>query len=392
MEYILYLNEYLKSFFITGLLGLAIYFLINIGNRYLDEEDRFVIRKKQIIYTLIVILIILILYYFFSGSSGAMDLLSPILYSIGFAYLLNPLVNLLERRGIKRIWGVLIVYVALIGTIIIIGLAIFPQIANEFQNLMVVLPGYFNEVYDFFNDLYIRYSENIANLPPEFQSIEDVIGDNLDNIQNAVVTGVKNLTNSIIGMFSRIISFVIIPILTFYFIKDKDYFKKKIHMMIPKKHRTEVTRLSREIDVVLGKFIRGQLIVASFIGVATAIGLLIMNINFALIIGLIAGIANVIPYFGPVIGIIPGVFFALLDAPIKALWVIIFFTIIQQIESSVLAPKIVGDSVGLHPVVIIVSLLLGGRFFGIIGMLLAVPTAAVIKILSGFIIEKLAKV
>ncbi|RKD34780.1 AI-2E family transporter [Thermohalobacter berrensis] len=327
----------------------------------------------------------------YKKSAGLLQLLYPFIFAIIFAYLLNPLVNRLENKGISRVFGILIVYVLLIGIVLVISFSIFPKIANEFKKLVEVLPTYFNQLYDFFNNMYIRYSENIENLPPEFQAVKNIVRENLNTIQNTVLNSIRNLTNTIINMFSRILSFIIIPILTFYFLKDKDVFKKKLFLILPKPYRTDVVKVTREIDSVLGKFIRGQLIVAAFVGISTTIGLLILKVDFALIIGLIAGIANVIPYFGPIIGAIPAIIFAFLDKPSKVLWVIILFTVIQQIESGIISPKVVGKSVGLHPVIVILSLLIGGSFFGVLGMLLAVPVAVIIKISSAFIVEKLVK-
>lgn len=142
------------------------------------------------------------------------------------------------------------------------------------------------------------------------------------------------------------------------------------------------------MDKSISQFIRGRIIVGIFVGITTTIALFILNIDFAFSIGMLAGIADIIPYFGPVIGIIPAVFFALLEGPLKALWVIITFTTIQQIENNIITPKVVGESVGIHPVTVIISLILGGGFFGILGMILAIPVVAVVKILYSYIVEK----
>ncbi|EOC99954.1 AI-2E family transporter [Caldisalinibacter kiritimatiensis] len=391
MEILLTMFIYLKSFFVVALLGISIYFLINIGNSFVKEEKQFKITKKQLYYSIAIIVLILLLYQLYKIASGITSLITPIFISIIFAYLFNPLVNLMEDRGIKRLWGVLLVYLAIIAIVMILSFTIIPKISIEFKKLIDLLPNYFSQLNTYFNEIYNLYSENIENLPPQFQGINDAIRSNLSNIQETLVLTLRNITNTTIGIFSKIFSLILIPILTFYFIKDKEYFKRKIMLTIPKVYRNDIIRVSKEIDIVLSKFIRGQLIVAAFVGITTAIGLLILGIDFALIIGLIAGIANVIPYFGPIIGIVPAVIFALLEKPIKVLWVVILFTLIQQIESNILSPKIVGESVGLHPVVVILVLLIGGSYFGILGMLLAVPAAVILKIVSAFIIEKLTR-
>lgn len=382
---------YLKEIFIVCLLGLIIYFLVNIGNKYVESTKRILISKRKIIKFIITILIITLIYIIYKTTKNLTGLFMPFILAIGLSYLLNPLVNSLEKRRIPRTLGVLLVYLILIGFILVISFSIFPKLTSEFKKLIDILPNFFNNAYRFFNELYIKYSKNIENLPPELQSINEVVKSNLDKIQITIINSLKSFTNSIMQVFSKIFSLILIPILTFYFLKDKDYFKKKIILFIPKRNRHDVLCVFREIDVILGKFIRGQLIVAAFVGIATTIGLLILGIDFALIIGIIAGIANIIPYFGPIIGIIPALIFALMESPLKALWVIILFVIIQQVESGIISPKIVGESVGLHPVIVIFSLLLGGSYFGIWGLLLAVPVAAVFKIVINFIINKLIK-
>lgn len=390
MEYLLILLEYLQIIFIAGLLGLIIYYLIHIGNRYVVEDKKFEITRKHIIITVLSALVILLLYYIFNDSSQVAGLISPVLYSIAFAYLLNPFVNFFEKKGISRVWGTLLIYLLLGAFVTIIAILFFPKISSEFQNLVTQLPEYSKETIDFFNDLYNKYTSNIENLPPELQGIKDVVSENINRIQTILISSVNGLMNSIINMFSKIIGLIIIPVLTFYFIKDKELFKRKMYLAIPKKFRADSVRVSREIDSVLARFIRGQMIIALFVGVTTTIGLLIIGIDYALLIGLMAGIANFVPFFGPIIGIIPAFLFALLDDPMKIIWVLILFAVIQQVESNIMAPKIVGDSVGIHPVVVILALLVGASTMGIIGMLLAVPIAGVIKILTSFIIEKLA--
>lgn len=158
--------------------------------------------------------------------------------------------------------------------------------------------------------------------------------------------------------------------------------------MVPEKYEDDVSRLFHEMDKVFNEFIRGRLIVGAFVGIATTIVLLILKVDFALLIGIFSGLMDIIPYFGPVLGIIPGVVFAFLQKPIKALWVIILFIVIQQIENNIISPKVVGESVGIHPITVILVLIIGGSMFGILGMLLAVPFAAIFKIVLLFVVEK----
>jgi len=172
-----------------------------------------------------------------------------------------------------------------------------------------------------------------------------------------------------------------LKVLAFYFLKDTTKIKKTLILTIPKKYRVSILEVVRDLDEVLGGFITGQLIVAAFIAILTTIALLVLGVRFAIIVGFIAGIANVIPYFESIIGIVPGVLFALLDSPTKLLlWVLGIFIAIQQIESAILSPKIVGNKVGIHPIIVVLVLLIGGKLFGVVGLMIAIPLAGTIKV------------
>jgi len=322
----------------------------------------------------------------------ARELLYTLLISIIIAYILNPLVNYLEKIKIKRIIGVILVYLALGGIITLVIYIVIPNMFNELKVLINDLPLYFKEINNTFNKAYNIYINNINNLPEEFQSIKEGVDQNIFKIQEFIINMVTGFTSLVFSIFSKIISIILIPVLTFYFLKDKDYFKKKITLLIPKKYRNEVISVSREINKVLGSFVRGQLIVATFIGIATSIGLFFLKVKFSIVIGMLAGIFSIIPYFGPIIGIVPAILFALLDTPIKVAWVILLFIGIQQFEGDILSPKIVGNSVGLHPVTVMVSLLIGGSIMGMLGMLLAVPIVAVLRIVINSVVDRISRI
>jgi predicted PurR-regulated permease PerM len=147
-----------------------------------------------------------------------------------------------------------------------------------------------------------------------------------------------------------------------------------------------------EVDKTLGKYIRGQLIVSSLVALMTTLGLLFLKIDYAIIIGAVAGISNIIPYFGPIIGAIPAIAIASLKSPASVLWVIIILIVVQQIESGIISPKVMGDSIGLHPVIVILTLIFGGKVFGFWGIILIMPVVAVIKAVITFMINNITGV
>ncbi len=374
---------------ISTLLILAIYYLIHIGNRYVEEDKRIRINKKRV-FPVLLILIIIYSFYLLSKKYGILsDTFKTIIISAVLAYLFNPIINFFEKYKISRGWGVLIVYVVIISIIIILSFLVFPKTGREVKRFLAILPMYFEKFSDFVDNLYYKYYTNMDNMPPILQGIEGVILNSFQNVENAIITNISRFFEGIISTFSKIISLILIPILTFYFLKDKEYFKTKIYLTIPKKMRREVKEVSLEIDRVLSQFIRGRLILAIYVGIATTILLMILGIDFAIVIGIITGVADIIPYFGPFLGFLPAVFFALLNSPIKALWVAVLFVGIQWIENNVLAPKIIGETTGIHPITILLALIIGGGLFGVMGMIFSIPAVAVFKILFGFFIENI---
>lgn len=381
--------DILKEVSIIFILAILAYFLVQFGNKYIDKNKELHISKKRLAGILLLIFFIVILYFIFM-INGLRSILFTLIISISLAYIINPLVNFLEKKKVKRVFGILLIYIGILGIIYLISVLIIPAIFKEVKDLVELLPKYTDEISNFGNDFYNNYYKNLDNLPFGLNQIKDTIENNISNVQEILLDAASGTMNFIMNFFSKALNVVLIPIIVFYLVKDKDYFKKNVILTIPNKHRTSLISLSREIDYSLGNFIRGQLTIAAFVGTLTAIGLLILDVNYAFTIGLIAGVTNVIPYFGAVIGGGIGMFFAFLDTPIKALWVLILFIVVNQIEGNFLQPKIMGDKVGLHPIIIIIALLVAGNLFGIIGMLIAVPIATTVKIVFSHIIRKIS--
>ena len=376
---------------ISVFIAFAIYYLIHIGNRYIDANKRIQINKKKAVPILIGIIFIYVFYLLSKKYEILSDTIYTIIISIVLAYLFNPIINYFEKHNISRGFGVFIVYIIIIGIIFILSFLVIPKTGREIKRFINVIPLYFEKLSKFMDKLYTKYYVNIDNMPSIFQGIEDIIFKNINNIENIVITSVSRFFEGLISTFSKVISLILIPILTFYFLKDKEYFKTKLYLTVPKKNRKEVKELFLEIDRALGQFIRGRLLLALYVGVATTILLLVLKIDFAIIIGILTGIADIIPYFGPFIGFLPAMFFALLSSPIKALWVGVLFIGIQWVENNVLAPKIIGESTGIHPVTVLLALIIGGGVFGIMGMIFSIPAVAIFKILFGFFMEKVRK-
>jgi len=303
------------------------------------------------------------------------SIIKPFVFSIILAYLLNPIVQVFEKRKIRRIYSVIIVYLIFLSMILLFGLVLVPRLIKDIKILVENLPQYTIQLQAMVRDFQSSYMN--SNLP---QGLKDVIDENILSIQDVIAVTLQSTLDSVMSAFSKILNIIIVPVIVFYMLKDAEYFRKQSLLLLPKKHRNKIVLLFRDIDNAFGKFIRGQIIVAMFVGILTTTALSIINVKYAVFLGLFAGTANIIPYFGPVIGIIPTVIFALFDSPSKALYAAGAFVLIQQIESGILTPKIIGESVGVHPVYVILSLFIGGKLVGIPGMILAVPVLVAIKL------------
>lgn len=373
------------------LLGFSIYYLIHIGNKHIEPGKALRVKRKDFFYLLIffILAVLVMITYHYRKLLG--QFLHPIIWSVIFAYLLSPVVHFLEKRGLKRVWAVIFLYTFLFGALIFLSITITPKISKEISNLIELLPQYSDQANQFVNRIYLKIRQ-LDNISPQFAGVKEAIEENISHIQYYIVNTLKKLTTNLLGIFSHLVGLVLIPIFSFYFLKDGDYFKKKIIFLLPKCCREECVAIAKDIDILISKFIRGQLLVAAIVGICSTLALLLIGVDFAFLIGAVAGIFNVIPYFGPIFGAVPAVALALLDSPSKALWVIIAFTAIQQIESAILSPKIVGDSVGLHPITVILALLIGNEWLGIVGMLFAVPIAASIKIVGKHIMNLIIRI
>lgn len=238
-----------------------------------------------------------------------------------------------------------------------------------------------------FNDIWQQTVDIITQLEEEQtqvyipEQVKHVISDTFTQIGNYGVQGVSNFVKSIFALASTVVEFFVVPIITFYFLKDGGKMVRSFIRLYPVEYRLQLDVLFNEIQRVLSCYIRGQLLMSCIIATLTFLGMWIMGVPYPMVIGLIAAITEWIPIVGPIVGAIPAV---LLGATVDlslAIKVIIFYIVIQQIDSHIIMPQVMGAVISLHPVVIIVALLIGGTLFGVAGMILTVPVTAVLQIL-----------
>lgn len=396
------------------LLSLMIYYLINIGNRFIEGDKRIKIDLKLIIKIFIAIVILYLVTIIFEKYTILGYTLWSLIIGIIFAYVIDPIVNFLERKGIKRPFGVIIVYITTIIVFAILLVTVIPKTITEITNLLASLPPMIDSMSRGLTKFFYKLAEDYnINLPPSFlnmlsgttdgvsksaklvtnsqdpltnmfNSFSNAITNILDSVQKSALDSLRSVVVKLYGLVTSTLKIVLVLIFSFYFSIGKEKYLKSFKKSIPNKYRDDVNYLAVRINTSLQQFIRGRLLLALFVGFLTMIYLLILRVDFAIVIGMITCIADIIPYIGPFLGFVPAVLFAFMDAPLKALWVSILFIIIQWAENNILAPKLIGDSTGLNPLAVLISIIIGGGIFGIWGMVVSVPLVSIILILLDF--------
>lgn len=314
----------------------------------------------------------------------ARRVVTPFFIAFALAYLLDPLVDRMQKWKLSRTAAVILLLtlffaVTLAGTVILV-----PLFKVQMEHLAHNLPDYLNTLQEWGRPL----MENIAWLEPE--RIQQTLQEGIQEMGQLPVQLLGDLTKflwtSLSSVFSAILVAVnvfIIPVAMFYLLRDFDFINTKITHMVPPRIRDSVVDIFKEIDRVLSRFVRGQLMVAAMMAGMYSAGLFICGTPMSLFIGVLAGFASLVPYLGLVFGFVPAAVLTFLQfqewAPV--LGVVAVFGVAQMLEGMIITPRVVGDQVGLHPVAIMVAVLVGAELFGLLGVFLAVPVAAVLNVL-----------
>lgn len=302
----------------------------------------------------------------------------PVLIAGILYYLTSPIVNWLHSKRIPKVLAILFIYMVLLGILTLIILYIGPIIQLQLLNLIENAPRFLSQLHRTFIDfqestIFERFQETDS-----FERWRTV--DYAAEVEKLVSRAIDQ-TYYLIGFITNIlIIFITIPFILFYMLKDGHKLPKAIVKYLPSKYQDEGLQILIQMNKTISSFIQGQLIVSFFVGFMVYLAYMIIGLEYALLLALIAMVANVVPYFGPIIGTIPGMIVGLIQSPWTALQVLFFVFIIQQIESQLIAPQVFGRKLAIHPVTIIVVLLTAGSLAGILGMILAIPTYAVGKV------------
>lgn len=368
------------------ILALGIYYLVNIGNKHLDEGERLIFSKTVIIKFIITVLAILFFIYIYKNFLMVRTITISILVAAMLAYFLNPMVKSVRKRlKISDNLAILTVFLIVILIFLILGFTVFPKTISDIKNLIIKFPEYYKQTLESINDFFNQYE-----LFKGINLDNELIIDNISKIYKKQTANAGNLlVNSAKNVMSFVFSLVLTPIFAFYFLKDKDKIKEKFKAMIPEARKERLIRLFSNIHNDMTKYVIGKIKMAIFVGFATFIMLLALGVEFSFVIGIITCVADIVPYVGPLMGLIPAFVFAFIDSPIKALWIFILYILIQWVENNIVGPKILSKETGFHPIVVLFLLILGAALFGFLGMILSVPIALVIKtVYNEYVVNK----
>ncbi|RDW19275.1 AI-2E family transporter [Oceanobacillus arenosus] len=327
-----------------------------------------------ILFILFIYLLVKSFPFYSSFFSFLWKLSIPFLIAILIAYLLYPIIKKIHSYNIHKGIAILLIYVLFFGGIAYLIYRVYPMIVLQVRDLADNFP----KIIDLYERMILNVYEYTSFLP-------ETVHDKMDQLIYRMENSLDSVLNKLVGGFTKIFDMVIvitvIPVLVFYFLKDYDKMKGYFKRFIPNKYRVQVSKMVHAIDENLGSYIRGQLLICLIITIIALIIFKLLHIEYALLLAVILGITNLIPYFGPIIGAIPAVAIAATTSGSMVLFVIISVFVIQTIEGNLLSPYIVGKSIAIHPVAIILALLVGSQLFGVIGMILAVPILTIMKVI-----------
>jgi len=319
----------------------------------------------------------------FVAAMGLVYLLSPVLMpflSAGLlAYLGNPLVCWLEKHKWSRSLAVTFVFVVIFSSLTAVVVILVPLIEQQVSALVEKLPA----IIAWLKGTVLPWLQVKFSSFGDVEQLQATLKNNLGGASKFAINALGSLTSSSMAFFAVLANLILIPVVSFYFLRDWSTMVEKLHDAFPRRMETKLTIVTQEIDTVLGAFFKGQVLVMLSLAIIYFIGLSLAGLEFALLISLLLGLVSFVPYLGLIIGLVlacSASVFQLHDTS-GLMAILLVFAVVQILESVVLTPLLVGDKIGLHPVAVIFAVMAGGQLFGFTGVLLALPVAAVLLVL-----------
>lgn len=306
-------------------------------------------------------------------------------FAAGLVFLLEPLVKIFDRLRLPRIVGVLASFLVLTASIVAVGALVWPTIQQQAVELGDQLPVLYSDLLEWARELGQRFDIDIEQYLSQ-QWLEDWLNDpaNQEIIRNLLLGFGSQAGLVIRGVAEAVAVIALAPVLAIYILIDLNRFKEQSLDLTPPSHRDEAAYVAGQVGTALGSFVRGQLLVSFLVGVASSVGMWAIDLPFWLLIGILAGVLNMIPFLGPVVGGALAAIVALLNGdPWQAFWAVVIMVGVQQVDNHLITPMVQRARVNLSPFVIVLALVVGGALAGLLGVLIAVPVTAAIRIVAG---------
>ena len=305
-------------------------------------------------------------------------ILAPFLFAATLAYICNPLVDGLSRRRVPRTLGAVLVLLLLLAVFVVLLLVMLPLLVKQVRAIAEQMPVYV----DWVRTALAPLVERQFGVQLDVALVKTWLLEHVEELKNLALKLLPSIKTGGLALIGFVVNLVLVPVVLFYFLRDWNKMVKSVDEIIPRRWHDSATTILREIDEVLGQFLRGQLMVMLLMGIFYTFGLWIAGLDFALSVGMIAGVVTFVPYLGVVIGVMLATLTGLLQfsEPTALVWVWAVFAFGNLLEGYVLVPRLVGERIGLHPVVVIFALLAFGQLFGFFGVLLALPVSAALLV------------
>lgn len=334
---------------------------------------------KNLYYLILAILVLYFLYLL-------RDILSPFVLAAILAYAFTPVAKFFQKKGLSWTLAASLTFILVLAFAVGLFFLIIPETISQLRSFIAGLPSYVENMLDVIEALEERY--------PSFD-ISKTVEDYLLNLSQNLEFRLSNITENVVSLVSQAVNiiflgFILTPFILYYFMVDAFKMRRSLVRLFPREKKEDYLFILRKADQAIGGFIRGRLLICLFVGVCVTIGLDLLNIEFALILGVVAGILDIIPYLGPIVGAVPALIFAASKSTLQVLLVGGLFVAINLVEGVFIAPKLMGKEVGIHPITVILALMIGGELFGALGLLVAIPAAGLFKEILYYRQQKIA--
>jgi predicted PurR-regulated permease PerM len=298
------------------------------------------------------------------------DVFLVFLFALVIASAISPFANWLDEKRFPRLLGVLLLYLVIFILLVFVLSMVVPVFSDDLAQLTTTIPIFVEKV--------SLSLENVQQESPQYLDFISEIQNILETFSVYLQQSSQSVISLVVGIFGGVFSFIAVLVISFYLAVMKKGIESFLKAVVPKNYEAYVTGLWKRAEIKVGLWLQGQLLLALIVGLTVYIGLSLMGIKFALILGLLALALEIIPMVGPVLAAIPAIILAFMQSPSLGLWVLAFYVLVQQLENHILVPVVLGKTIGVNPVVVIVALLIGAKLAGIPGMILSVPVATII--------------